>query len=195
MLDFSFKELDELNKKIVDDKILALAIENLSAEHIASEAWCKPLLLLMEYNHTDNAKLSFIELSKNLHLEHVLPQKHKSYPDWNHITDEFSATWLNSAGNLTLLSGSKNIEASNNPFNTKIKIYRGKGKYDNKNDKITAFYITQKILIDFETEKYDKGWTVQSMIARWQWFFDEIGEIFSIDASSVRNKHIVDEEN
>ena len=103
----------------------------------------------MEYNVTDNSKLAFVDLNKDLHLEHILPVKYKKYSEWSHITDDIATKWLNSAGNITLLGGAKNIEASNNPFNVKKEVYKGKGKYDEKNDKITAFLITQSIVNDW----------------------------------------------
>lgn len=179
----------ELNKKITADGIERLVIRNLSSEQLATEVWIKPLLLLMEYNVTDSSKLSFINLNKDLHLEHVLPVKYEKYPEWNHITKDVSAKWLNSAGNITLLSGAKNIEASNNPFNVKMEVYKGKGKYDNKNDKITAFLITQHILKDYEVNKYQRNWTLEAMIDRWKWFLMESQEILNIDLNEAVEKH------
>jgi len=70
-----------------------------------------------------------------------------------------------------------------------MEVYRGKGKYDNKNDKITAFQITQKILGDYESEKYEKQWTNEAMTDRWKWFFGEVGEILEIDVSDLIDKH------
>ena len=179
----------ELNKKITADGIERLAIRNLSSEQLATEVWIKPLLLLMEYNVTDSSKLSFIKLNNDLHLEHILPVKYEKYPEWNHITKDVSAKWLNSAGNITLLSGAKNIEASNNPFNVKMEIYKGKGKYDEKNDKITAFLISQSILKDYEVNKYQGDWTLEAMIDRWKWFLMESQEILNIDLNEAVEKH------
>jgi hypothetical protein len=161
----------------------------LSSEQIASEAWIKPLLILMEYNVTDDSKLSFIELKSDLHLEHILPIKYEEFDEWNHITKSISAKWINSAGNLTLLSGSKNIEARNHPFDTKMNIYRGKGKYDNKNDKITAFEITQNIVNDYDINKFNKMWNEASMTERWKWFFNEANELLNVDFTSIINEH------
>lgn len=180
---------DELNFKIDSDGILELAKRNLSSEQLATEAWIKPLLLLIEYNMTDKSKVSQIDSNADLHLEHVLPVKYNKYAEWQHITKETAGTWLNSAGNLTLLGGAKNIEASNNPFDVKMEVYRGKGKYDQKNDKITAFQITQKILSDYESGIYAKQWTTEAMINRWKWFFGEVGEILDIDVSDLIDKH------
>ncbi len=179
----------ELNDKLEKDNIINLAIYNLTSEQIASEAWCKPLLLMMEYNVTDKSKLSYIELDFDLHLEHILPVKYEKFKEWKHITKDISAKWLNSAGNLTLLGGAKNIEASNNPFNIKMEVYKGKGKYDNKNDKITAFEITKLILKDYESKKYNQQWNLDAIVDRWKWFFGEVGELLEIDVSDAIEKH------
>lgn len=179
----------EFNQKLVEDKIIELAKRNLTSEQIGWEPWCKPLLLLMEYNATDNSKLSHIDLDKDLHLEHILPFKYDSFKEWNHINKELAARWLNSAGNLTLLSGAKNISASNNPFDVKIGVYKGKGKYDSKDDKITAFLITQKIVSDYELKTYSAQWNEKAMIDRWKWFFKEVQELLQIDLVDEIRKH------
>jgi uncharacterized protein with ParB-like and HNH nuclease domain len=179
----------ELNDKLLKEGIINLALYNLTSENIASELWCKPILLMMEYNATDSSKLSYIDLDRELHLEHILPVKYGKFLEWNHISKETSSKWLNSAGNLTLLSGAKNIEASNNPFKVKIEIYKGKGKYDHKNEKITAFSITQQILKDYESSTYEKQWNLDSMIDRWRWFFCEVGELLEIEVKDVIEKH------
>jgi hypothetical protein len=180
---------DELNKKIRADGIIDLAKRNLISEQLASEPWIKPLLLLMEYNVTDESKMSYIEMNNDVHLEHILPRQFTKYAEWNHITKDMAVKWRNSAGNLTLLGGAKNIEASNNPFSVKMEVYKGKGKYEDKNDKITSFLITQKILNDFEKKTFNQQWTEESIIERWKWFFNEVGEILNIDLSEIKEKH------
>ncbi|MBT9547098.1 MAG: DUF262 domain-containing protein [Candidatus Sericytochromatia bacterium] len=177
---------DELNKKLSADGIVAQALRNLCSEQVASEPWIKPLLLIMEYNATDQSKLAFIELSQDVHLEHILPVKYAKYPEWGHISSELASKWLNSAGNLTLLGGAKNIEASNNPFAVKMEVYQGKGKYDEKNEKVTAFAITQQILRDFEQKTFSREWSEAALKDRWQWFFKELGEILQIETSTAQ---------
>lgn len=179
----------ELNEKLEKDNIVSMALYNLSSEQIASEIWCKPLLLMMEYNATDQIKSEFIELDRELHLEHILPVKYQKFAEWGHISKDFAAKWLNSAGNITLLSGAKNIEASNNPFTSKMGVYKGKGKYDDKNGKVTAFSITQQIVNDYHIKKYDQQWNHEAMIDRWNWFFTEVGQLLEIDVKDVIEKH------
>src|SRR5690606_17680580 len=73
----------ELEDKLEKDDIKKLALLNLTSENISYEPWIKPLLLLIEYNATDDSKLSFIELNKDLHLEHILPVQYKRFTEWN----------------------------------------------------------------------------------------------------------------
>ena len=176
----------ELNQKLESDKIEELALNGLSDTYASSTAWCKPLLLLLEYNTTDHSTPAFIELNNELHLEHIIPREFKKFAEWNHITDDIKNRWLETFGNLTLLSGAKNIEASNNPFNVKMEVYKGKGKYEQKNEKIKAFKITQSIVSDYDKDKYDRKWTEDSAIDRWNWFIKEVSELLDIDTESLK---------
>ena len=150
-----------------------------------SEPWCKPLFCLLEYNSTDKDGLTWIPLQKDLHIEHIIPAAHKNYKEWDHITDEMFELWGNSGANLTLLGGSKNIEASDNPFKDKINVYKGKGLYQNKNTKVTGYNITQKIVADFDSNKYNQEWNQAAIIDRWEWFCSEVAEILQIDTEAI----------
>lgn len=176
----------ELNQKLEIDKIEELTLNGLSDTYASSSAWCKPLLLLIEYNTTDHSAPAFIELNNELHLEHIIPREYKKFKEWSHVTEDVKNKWLETFGNLTLLSGTKNIEASNNPFDVKMEVYKGKGKYEQKNEKITAFKITQSIVSDYENEKYDKKWTQKSAIDRWNWFINEVSELLDINTKSLK---------
>ena len=99
--------------------------------------------------------------------------------DWNYITENIANKYLNSGANLTLLSGKKNIEASNNPFKIKIDIYKGKGKYKQKDEKITSFLITQKIVNDYN-QKIFINWDEEAMKQRFKWFMNEVDDILKI---------------
>ncbi|MCX6162889.1 MAG: DUF262 domain-containing protein [Ignavibacteriae bacterium] len=178
---------EELNNKLRADRIFDSVLNNLTDDDIYSTAWCKPLFLLIEYNSTDNCKPTFIEMNRDLHIEHVLPIKYRNIKEWNHITNSIADKWLNSGGNLTLLSGTKNIKASYNPFHMKMEAYKGKG-LDYKNDKITAFIITQRIVEDYTCDKYNKEWNLNSMQDRWEWFCKEIEDILDIDTSAIQNR-------
>ncbi len=176
----------EMDNKLSEDKIIPDVLESLSSKNVYNSPWLKPLLLMIEYNQTDSV-IPFVEMDRNLHIEHILPIEWKKYDEWKeYITDEISDNYINSIGNLTLLSGKKNIEASNNPFSIKIGIYEGKGKYGNNDNKITSFSITQKIRNDYNSNKYEQKWNEKAIIDRWNWFLDETQKILNIDLSKIK---------
>ena len=87
---------------------------------------------------------------------------------------------MNRTGNITLVSGTKNIEASYYPFEIKIDVYSGLGKHENKNKKNTAFQITHRIDCYYEQNAYGKKWALEAMQRRWEWFFIGTQEILQI---------------
>lgn len=177
---------EELNKKIDEDRILKDVADNLNSINVYNTPWIKPLLLMIEYNQTDS-NLPFIDLSKELHIEHILPEKYHKFPEWTAaITKEIATECLNRAGNLTLLCGAKNIEASNNPFKDKIKVYQGKGLYEDKDTKITAFNITQRIVIDYKENIYQKQWNEKAIKDRWNWFCGEVEKLIDISLEDIK---------
>ncbi len=84
-------------------------------------------------------------------VEHVLPQSHGGWSEWNEIDGEH---WLHRIGNLTLLSSAYNSSVSNKDFAAKLEEYakEAKGKAWN-----TA------LLTDVRTQK---EWTPKTVEAR-----------------------------
>ena len=83
-----------------------------------------------------------------------------------------------------MLGGRKNIEASNNSFQVKLNVYKGKGKYNDSKKGVTGFEITKKIYEDAR-EGHIKQWDEQAMKGRWNWFLSELEEVLRIDTSSI----------
>lgn len=176
----SFETIAEaIHTKMEADKIIDDLIKNLK-DDIYGLPWCKPLFCLIEYASTDSKNNHFIELNKELHLEHIIPQDFSKYPEWSHISSDIFTKIGNSCSNLTLLSGSKNSEASNNPFETKISIYNGKGKYNDKDTQITEFQITQMIVNDYNSGIYNKQWNQDAIKARQTWFYSKIEKVLGV---------------
>lgn len=152
--------------------------KSLDSEYIFWEKWLKPLLLAIEYTRWE--KLDFIPLERNLQIEHILPQSWDAKKSWNgenlNWKDKFSKeeaeNLVNSLGNLTLLTGKKNIEASNCNFDKKQEIYKGNsGKgFDGK----ISFEITKEIIDEYE------DWTPKTISKRYEKLVKEIKEIFKI---------------
>ncbi|GAA7144268.1 DUF262 domain-containing protein [Helicobacter pylori] len=88
--------------------------------------WIKPILILVEYFTSDDPKPKRIQMDKNLHVEHILPQKPTLSSQWaKDFSEEERERYTHSLANLTLLGGKKNEEASNLDFKDKKKIYMG----------------------------------------------------------------------
>ena len=171
------KSFDEIQKridnKIEKDKAKVKAIDNLNGKEVGFEKWIKPLLLMINYNLSEES-ISFIKLDKKLHLEHILPQKYKN--KWPHITKEVADKYIESIGNLTLVSGKKNITASDSNFEEKVKVYRGQS---NTAKGITRMDITWKI-----AEKYQhQPWDENSIKAQGQWYLEEVDKLLDIACS------------
>jgi hypothetical protein len=145
---------------------------------------------MLEYNQQDNPK--FLEFwDKNIQVEHVLPKAFLKNDDWEHMFKvKGIESWINSGANLTLLSGSKNIAASNDGFHSKIQSYDGTGNHNRSDDKITSFKITQNIVSDFRSSKFDKQWNVDAINARWVWFCTEVEVLLEIDLSEIKISQI-----
>ncbi|MFT2640539.1 DUF262 domain-containing protein [Helicobacter pylori] len=88
--------------------------------------WLKPILILVEYFMSDDPKPKRIQMDKNLHVEHILPQKPTLSSQWaKDFSEEERELYMHSLANLTLLGGEKNIKALNLDFKDKKKIYMG----------------------------------------------------------------------
>lgn len=173
-------------EKIIQENRVQERIESALNSNVYQEPWCKPLLTMIEYNQTD--KPEFIQLwDRNIHIEHILPQSYVEVYGWKHVIEDErdGIDSVNTLGNLTLLSGKKNIEASNDAFDNKISIYQGKGKHGESDDKITSFRITQKIFDDYNQKKIER-WDIDTIAKRKIALFKEIEEILQIDLSNIK---------
>ena len=181
---FSIKSY--LDERIKEDRVISRALKNLENDAY-NYPWCKPTLALIEYNQTDESNINFIDLDKFVHVEHILPQGYNKIDYWKKLYSEETANkYVNTIGNLTLLSGKKNIEASNRPFPSKKEIYSGKGI-----DGATGYRLTQKI-VDTLNKKED--WTENSIKERKLFILSQIGLIFDIDFSLIKENAEEDEQ-
>ncbi|MDE0119188.1 MAG: DUF262 domain-containing HNH endonuclease family protein [Bdellovibrionales bacterium] len=174
---------EELNKKLEEGDIFQLVLSNLKS-NVAKSSWIKPVLMMIEYKQTDEEDKDFVSLYRKVHLEHVLPVQYRKISGWEHIEKDTADNYLHSIGNLTLLGGSKNVEASNNSFKVKLNVYKGAGKHNKSKKGVTSFQITQRIAQNVYERDIEK-WNKQSIEDRWNWFLDELQTLLRIDASSI----------
>ncbi|MGL2717361.1 DUF262 domain-containing protein [Helicobacter pylori] len=112
--------------------------ENLEDDHLYTKfyfingktpkknSWVKPILILVEYSMSDDPYPKRIQMDKNLHIEHILPQQPGSSSQWvKDFSEEERGLYTHSLANLTLLGGKKNTQASNLDFKEKKEIYMG----------------------------------------------------------------------
>lgn len=166
------KSIDEikekLKEKIENDNVINWCKIALFDEDVYGKGWLKPLLILIESNQIDDSNaIDYIEIDKKIQIEHILPvskKHHSTYKFENHDN------YINKLPNLTLLSGKKNIQAGDNPFDGKKEIYRGKGE-----DGITGFKITQQVI-----ENYN-SWGIQEFNKRKEFLQKEINKLLIDD--------------
>jgi uncharacterized protein with ParB-like and HNH nuclease domain len=128
----------EIDQKMKEDRVLKW-IKTFLEDDVYGYSWLKPLLVMIERAQTDESV--YVEYGRNLHIDHILPEQWEKNSYWKkNWKKEDADEWLGDIGNLTLLSGSKNIRASNLEFAKKKAIYKGKGK-----DGTTSFEITKAI--------------------------------------------------
>ncbi len=125
-------------KKYLDDKNITQRFkENLQDSNLYTKfyfagkspkknSWLKPVLILVEYFVSDDSYPKRIQMDKNLHIEHILPQQPGSSSQWmKDFSEEERELYTHSLANLTLLGGKKNTQASNKDFKEKKEIYMG----------------------------------------------------------------------
>jgi uncharacterized protein with ParB-like and HNH nuclease domain len=180
---------NELNKNLIQNSTVSRAVDNLNGE-IYFDKWSKPLLFMIEYNQSDDSNLNFLPVSdRNIHSEHIIPRAYYDKEEWSLFrNDEKIADWINTGANLTLLSGAKNISASNEGFGKKLIAYNGKGNYNNEKDGVTSFQITQKIVNDYHSKIYNGEWNWESITDRWNWFCIEVEKLLEIDLTVIKEK-------
>lgn len=165
------KQLDkirkDIEKKMTEDDVTRRMTENLQND-VDDERWLKPLLTLIEYAQTDDSKISFIEHDSKLHVEHILPKKWDEIDEWKKKWNEEQVeNWLRKIGNLTLLSGKKNIAACNDSFDNKKDIYK------ESHGGTTAFEISKKII-----NKSD--WAENEVKKRQKWMIEQIETVLGL---------------
>lgn len=183
----------KLEEKLKSDGVFDKVKVNLS-ENCYNEGWLKPLLIRLEYKQWQSS-IDYIPLERNLHIEHIMPVS-REYKYWQDLfTKDEHEAFLMKIENLTLLTGDRNISASNRPFNAsdpvcnqqekdmlfdadfqkhvdKLLIYYGKGI-----DGVSKFLITQHISENYIT------WTKKEMEERKKWLFKEIETLLKISLS------------
>ncbi|WRG19730.1 DUF262 domain-containing protein [Helicobacter pylori] len=145
-------------------------------------SWVKPILILVEYFVSDDPKPKRIQMDKNLHVEHILPQQPGSSSQWvKDFSEEERGLYTHSLANLTLLGGTKNAQASNLDFKEKKEIYMGNavklGKDKRGREKPFKVMTCYKMTID--VAQYTE-WTPKSLEKRKEELIKRIESVLAL---------------
>ncbi len=170
------------------NRVVRDAMENLRGD-VYHASWGKYALAKYEYSLLDDSIIREIPFTKNVQLEHILPQT-MADPSWStRFTEDEHDALVNTLGNLTLLSGSmderrksKNQSASNKPFADKVKIYRG----ETNKDGLSAFRMTQ------EVADYDE-WTPTAIQERTEVIISTLVGAWHLTAEDIDGTHAMQE--
>ncbi|WP_208367919.1 DUF262 domain-containing protein [Helicobacter pylori] len=140
-----------------------------AGKSVKKNSWLRPVLILVEYFISDDPRPKRIQMDKNLHVEHILPQQPGSSSQWvKDFSEEERGLYTHSLANLTLLGGTKNSQASNLDFKEKKEIYMGNavklGKDKRGREKPFKVMTCYKMTIDI-AHKYTE-WTPKSLEKR-----------------------------
>ncbi|NHA52808.1 HNH endonuclease family protein, partial [Helicobacter pylori] len=139
-----------------------------AGKSVKKNSWLKPILILVEYFVSDDPYPKRIQMDKNLHVEHILPQNPDPSSQWvKDFSEEERGLYTHSLANLTLLGGTKNAQASNLDFKEKKEIYMGNavklGKDKRGREKPFKVMTCYKMTID--VAQYTE-WTPKSLEKR-----------------------------
>ncbi|MBH0304826.1 DUF262 domain-containing protein [Helicobacter pylori] len=176
-------------KKYLDDKNITqrfkdnLKDSNLytkfyfAGKSVKKNSWLKPVLILVEYFVSDDPKPKRIQMDKNLHVEHILPQQPGSSSQWvKDFSKEERELYTHSLANLTLLGGTKNAQASNLDFKDKKKIYMGE---EIKLNKKKPFKVMTCYKMTIDVAQYT-GWTPKSLEKRKEELIQKIESVLTL---------------
>lgn len=177
------KYLDDKNitqrfKENLQDSNLYTKFYLINGKSAKKNSWLKPILILVEYFVSDDSCPKRIQMDKNLHVEHILPQQPGSSSQWvKDFSEEERGLYTHSLANLTLLGGNKNSQASNLDFKDKQKIYMGEEIKLNKKKpfKVMTCY---KMTIDI-AYKYTE-WTPKSLEKRKEELIQKIESVLEL---------------
>ncbi|MGN8423573.1 DUF262 domain-containing protein, partial [Helicobacter pylori] len=181
-------------KKYLDDKNITQRFrDNLQDSNLYTKfyytsktpkknSWLKPILILVEYSMSDDPYPKRIQMDKNLHVEHILPQQPGSSSQWvKDFSEEERGLYTHSLANLTLLGGTKNTQASNKDFKEKKEIYMGNavklGKDKRGREKTFKVMTCYKMTID--VAQYAE-WTPKSLEKRKEELIKHIESVLTL---------------
>lgn len=144
----------------------------------SKNSWLKPVLILVEYFVSDDPYPKRIQMDKNLHVEHILPQNPDPSSQWvKDFSEEERGLYTHSLANLTLLGGKKNTQASNLDFKDKKKIYMGE---EIKLNKKKPFKVMTCYKMTIDIAHHYAEWTPKSLEKRKEELIKRIESVLAL---------------
>ncbi|WP_305870660.1 DUF262 domain-containing protein [Helicobacter pylori] len=157
--------------------------ENLGDSHVyekqpTKNPYLKPILILVEYFMSDDDCPKCIQMDKNLHVEHILPQEPDPSSQWvKDFSEEERELYTHSLANLTLLGGKINSQASNLDFKDKKKIYMGE---EIKLNKKKPFKVMTCYKMTIDIAHHYTEWTPKSLEKRKEELIQKIESMLTL---------------
>lgn len=178
-----------LNESVTKYKMIKGVFETLKDE-VYNEDFLKPLLLSVEYANREATNTTFVEINKELHVDHILPQAFAKDSDWNYIDKNEASKYMNTLGNMALLYYRKNEEALNKGFKIKCNIYQGKNEDGTSNNTGTTSFDTTREVVDvFEKDK--RLWDIDDIKRRYDSQMNRIEQLLNINEEMVEGDSIM----
>ncbi len=148
-----------------------------AGKSVKKNSWLKPILILVEYFVSDDPYPKRIQMDKNLHVEHILPQNPDPSSQWvKDFSEEERGLYTHSLANLTLLGGNKNSRASNSDFKDKKKIYMGE---ENRSRKTKTSKVMTCYKMTIDVAQYTE-WTPKSLEKRKEELIKRIESVLTL---------------
>lgn len=106
-----------IEKEIVTDEEFKTAFKEWCSQNRTINRY---ILRKLNYEMNETGEMEVTKDNNKVHLEHIMPDNNSKWK----IDDEIHSEYLWRLGNLTLLSGKINKEASNNLFKEKVELYK-----------------------------------------------------------------------
>lgn len=169
-------------KENLEDDNLCTKFYLINGETPKKNSWLKPILILVEYFVSDDPYPKRIQMDKNLHVEHILPQNPDPSSQWvKDFSEEERGLYTHSLANLTLLGGKKNAQASNLDFKEKKEIYMGNavklGK--DKRGREETFKVMTCYKMTIDVAQYTE-WTPKSLEKRKEELIQKIESVLAL---------------
>lgn len=146
----------EMTERKREKDNIAQKVQDSLYSDVYGESWHRRLLVAIEYQLSQNSKVTYIDIGSDLHCEHVFPKADETaleqYEYWSERFDAASAAMLkHSLGNLVPLERQLNEDAQLKGFDEKCAIYLD--EYDEEDVGLpekTSFDLTLHIVDNYE---------------------------------------------